>query len=38
VPNKARRWQPTSAMSNSFGLGGHNSTVVFRAVESPRAS
>ena len=32
VPNKARRWQPTAAMSNSFGLGGHNATVVMRAV------
>ena len=31
VPNEARRWQPTAAMSNSFGLGGHNATVVFRA-------
>jgi 3-oxoacyl-[acyl-carrier-protein] synthase II len=30
VPNKARQWQPTAAMSNSFGLGGHNATVVFR--------
>jgi 3-oxoacyl-[acyl-carrier-protein] synthase II len=30
VPNKARRWEPSAAMSNSFGLGGHNSTVVFR--------
>ena len=30
VPNKARRWQPGAAMSNSFGLGGHNATVVFR--------
>src|SRR5579859_4465208 len=29
VPNKARRWeQRTAAMSNSFGLGGHNATVV----------
>jgi 3-oxoacyl-[acyl-carrier-protein] synthase II len=34
VPNKARRWTPSAAMSNSFGLGGHNSTVVFR-VFSP---
>ena len=33
VPNHARRWQPTAAMSNSFGLGGHNATVVFRAVQ-----
>ncbi len=32
VPNKARRWQPTAAMSNSFGLGGHNATVVLRAL------
>ena len=34
VPNKARRWTPTAAMSNSFGLGGHNATVVFRAYAS----
>jgi 3-oxoacyl-[acyl-carrier-protein] synthase II len=34
VPNKARKWSPTAAMSNSFGLGGHNATVVFRAVSS----
>jgi 3-oxoacyl-[acyl-carrier-protein] synthase II len=32
VPNKARRWEPTAAMSNSFGLGGHNATVVLRAL------
>src|SRR5579859_3041717 len=31
VPNRARRWEPTAAMSNSFGLGGHNATVVLRA-------
>ncbi len=30
VPNKARQWQPTAAMSNSFGLGGHNATLVLR--------
>jgi len=34
VPNKARPWQPTAAISNSFGLGGHNATVVFRALEN----
>jgi 3-oxoacyl-[acyl-carrier-protein] synthase II len=33
VPNKARRWQPTAAMSNSFGLGGHNATVVLQTFE-----
>jgi 3-oxoacyl-[acyl-carrier-protein] synthase II len=32
VPNKARRWQPSAAMSNSFGLGGHNATVVMRSL------
>ena len=32
VPNDARQWQPTAAMSNSFGLGGHNATVVFRTA------
>jgi len=32
VPNKARRWQPTAAMSNSFGLGGHNASVILRAI------
>ncbi len=31
VPNKARQWSRTAALSNSFGLGGHNSTIVFRA-------
>jgi 3-oxoacyl-[acyl-carrier-protein] synthase II len=34
VPNKARRWEPTAAMSNSFGLGGHNASVIMRAIES----
>src|SRR5260370_27806488 len=36
VPNKARKSTPGAAMSNSFGLGGPNSTLVVRAV--PRAS
>jgi 3-oxoacyl-[acyl-carrier-protein] synthase II len=34
VPNKARPWQPSAAMSNSFGLGGHNATIIFRALEN----
>src|SRR5919199_805318 len=31
VPNQARLWQPTATLSNSFGLGGHNASVVMRA-------
>jgi 3-oxoacyl-[acyl-carrier-protein] synthase II len=31
VPNKARRWEPSAAISNSFGLGGHNASVILRA-------
>lgn len=29
VPHVARRWEPAVALSNSFGLGGHNATLVF---------
>ena len=30
VPNKARRQRVDTVLSNSFGLGGHNCTLVFR--------
>jgi 3-oxoacyl-[acyl-carrier-protein] synthase II len=33
VPNKARRLPVRAAMSNSFGFGGHNVTLVFTAPE-----
>ncbi len=36
VPNKARRWEPAAAMSNSFGLGGHNATVILRRFDDVR--
>jgi 3-oxoacyl-[acyl-carrier-protein] synthase II len=32
VPNEARRKKVTSAMSNAFGFGGHNSVLVVRSV------
>jgi len=30
VPNKARRQQVAVALSNSFGFGGHNATVILK--------
>jgi len=31
VPNQARHAEIDMAMSNSFGLGGHNATLILRA-------
>ena len=33
VPHKARDRKVTYAMSNSFGFGGHNATLLFRKAE-----
>jgi len=33
VPNKARQTYPRTALSNSFGFGGHNATLVFQKWE-----
>jgi len=33
VPNQARQTHPRTALSNSFGFGGHNATIIFRAWE-----
>jgi 3-oxoacyl-[acyl-carrier-protein] synthase II len=30
VPNQARKTHPQTALSNSFGFGGHNGTLIFR--------
>jgi 3-oxoacyl-[acyl-carrier-protein] synthase II len=33
VPNQARTVNPRAALSNSFGFGGHNATLIFRKWE-----
>jgi 3-oxoacyl-(acyl-carrier-protein) synthase len=33
VPNEARRVGPRTALSNSFGFGGHNATLILAAWE-----
>ena len=33
VPNQARQIHPRTALSNSFGFGGHNGTLIFAAWE-----
>ncbi len=33
VPNEARRQDVAVSISNSFGFGGHNATLVFRRWE-----
>jgi 3-oxoacyl-[acyl-carrier-protein] synthase II len=35
VPNRARRAPVNVAISNSFGFGGHNATLVLRRAELP---
>jgi 3-oxoacyl-[acyl-carrier-protein] synthase II len=34
VPNEPRRAKPRHAMSNSFGFGGHNATLILSEIES----
>jgi 3-oxoacyl-(acyl-carrier-protein) synthase len=38
TPNRARRRLVRTAMTNSFGFGGHNATLLFRAVAPESAA
>lgn len=38
TPNRARRTSVPSAMTNSFGFGGHNATLLFRAPDGDHGS
>jgi 3-oxoacyl-(acyl-carrier-protein) synthase len=33
VPNEMRQLELTNVMSNSFGFGGHNATIILRSME-----
>jgi 3-oxoacyl-[acyl-carrier-protein] synthase II len=33
VPNRARERRVSTVMSNSFGFGGHNAVLIFRALD-----
>ncbi len=35
IPNVARDWTLNAAMSNTFGFGGHNASLLFRKYEEP---
>jgi 3-oxoacyl-[acyl-carrier-protein] synthase II len=36
IPNEARDWEITAAISNTFGFGGHNASLLFRKFTNGR--